>query len=382
MARLDLVEEGDRLAVAEMEAVSGASAALAPCCGLTHACVIWARSTGAARPPQACQRRRCTGRAPALGLSAVAAPPLSSGPRTRLPAQPFATSPTLPPWALPQVGNCGVECKTVERAAELIMGEHDTDAAEVLFTVRRRCGFAAGQGSTGRSGNGSWQPLLPVSCGRRHAYVATGSGEEPGEMCRAGHACWPPACRLDFPLPAHGMHAVILQGKKNRAQFNNWLCYELTGVCKSKPPPLPKVGARREESHTWGQRLGTLHPAVAPKCIPATQRRQLPPPSLAMHAVTPMLCALCPALQGRTPGPAFQPKGEGDADLDRVMGQMQVRRTRCGGDSVAATAAAAVAASAAAAVAVAALPAASAAARTRGAPPPGVYKCTWRGVCA
>ncbi|PSC76262.1 DUF3456 domain [Micractinium conductrix] len=87
------------------------------------------------------------------------------------------------------VGNCGVECKTVERAAELIMGEHDTDAAEVLFT-----------------------------------------------------------------------------GKKNRAQFNNWLCYELTGVCKSKPPPLPK---------------------------------------------------------GRTPGPAFQPKGEGDADLDRVMGQMQ-----------------------------------------------------------
>lgn len=33
-----------------------------------------------------------------------------------------------------------------------------------------------------------------------------------------------------------------MQGKKNRAQFYNWLCYELTGVCKSKPPSLPKVG--------------------------------------------------------------------------------------------------------------------------------------------
>lgn len=35
-----------------------------------------------------------------------------------------------------QVGECGVECKTAERAAEQIMGEHDTDIAEVLFTVR------------------------------------------------------------------------------------------------------------------------------------------------------------------------------------------------------------------------------------------------------
>ena len=31
-----------------------------------------------------------------------------------------------------------------------------------------------------------------------------------------------------------------LQGKQNRAQFTNWLCYELSGVCKSKAPPLPK----------------------------------------------------------------------------------------------------------------------------------------------
>ena len=36
-----------------------------------------------------------------------------------------------------EVGKCGVECKTIEAAAERIMGEHDTDIAEMLFTVRR-----------------------------------------------------------------------------------------------------------------------------------------------------------------------------------------------------------------------------------------------------
>ena len=41
----------------------------------------------------------------------------------------------LPAPALPQVGNCGSECKTVQLAAERIMGEHDTDIAEILFTV-------------------------------------------------------------------------------------------------------------------------------------------------------------------------------------------------------------------------------------------------------
>lgn len=35
--------------------------------------------------------------------------------------------------------------------------------------------------------------------------------------------------------------APWLQGKKSRAQFSNWLCYELTSSCKTKPPPLPKV---------------------------------------------------------------------------------------------------------------------------------------------
>jgi hypothetical protein len=34
-----------------------------------------------------------------------------------------------------QIGNCGSECKTVQRAAEQIMDLHDTDVAEALYTV-------------------------------------------------------------------------------------------------------------------------------------------------------------------------------------------------------------------------------------------------------
>lgn len=64
-----------------------------------------------------------------------------------------------------QVGNCGVECKTVERAAEQIMGEHDTDIAEVLFTVggaSQRMHVDSTQGS-GRSLRVSpLQPPLPA----------------------------------------------------------------------------------------------------------------------------------------------------------------------------------------------------------------------------
>ncbi len=26
----------------------------------------------------------------------------------------------------------------------------------------------------------------------------------------------------------------------SRSQFSNWLCYDVTGACKQKPPPLPK----------------------------------------------------------------------------------------------------------------------------------------------
>lgn len=64
---------------------------------------------------------------------------------------------------MPETGNCDEVCRTVEVAAEAIVGEHDTDMGETLYT-----------------------------------------------------------------------------GRRNRAQFNNWLCYELTGICSEKPGPVPK----------------------------------------------------------------------------------------------------------------------------------------------
>ena len=39
------------------------------------------------------------------------------------------------------MGKCGVECKTIEAAAERIMGEHDTDIAEMLFMVGLELGL-------------------------------------------------------------------------------------------------------------------------------------------------------------------------------------------------------------------------------------------------
>lgn len=34
-----------------------------------------------------------------------------------------------------ELGDCGVECKTVQRAAEEIVGDNDTDLAEELWRV-------------------------------------------------------------------------------------------------------------------------------------------------------------------------------------------------------------------------------------------------------
>ncbi|BDA49948.1 hypothetical protein COCOBI_15-0760 [Coccomyxa sp. Obi] len=62
-----------------------------------------------------------------------------------------------------QMGKCTEACKTIQRAVEEILSDHDTDMAEKLW-----------------------------------------------------------------------------QDKMSRAQFSNWLCYELTKACASKPPPLPK----------------------------------------------------------------------------------------------------------------------------------------------
>ena len=48
--------------------------------------------------------------------------------------------------------------------------------------------------------------------------------------------------------------ALVVQGKQNRAQFSNWLCYEASGLCKSKPPPLAK-----------GRKPGPAFQAIDPK---------------------------------------------------------------------------------------------------------------------
>lgn len=34
------------------------------------------------------------------------------------------------------LGECGVACKTIEKAMRSVMGEHDTDVAEALYMVR------------------------------------------------------------------------------------------------------------------------------------------------------------------------------------------------------------------------------------------------------
>ena len=31
----------------------------------------------------------------------------------------------------------------------------------------------------------------------------------------------------------------VAQAKQTRSQFSNWLCYEASGACAAKPPPLP-----------------------------------------------------------------------------------------------------------------------------------------------
>ena len=40
----------------------------------------------------------------------------------------------------PEAGVCGTECKTIARAAEEIVGDHDTDVAEMLWKVHSRNG--------------------------------------------------------------------------------------------------------------------------------------------------------------------------------------------------------------------------------------------------
>ena len=88
-----------------------------------------------------------------------------------------------------------MECKTAERAAEAVMGEHDTDVAEALFVVSPAEGWA-----------GRAEGLLPTcpsvvgvaTCRcSKHAAV-----QEPGATAALREPSAPlPRCRAAMLLP-------------------------------------------------------------------------------------------------------------------------------------------------------------------------------------
>ena len=43
-----------------------------------------------------------------------------------------------------KIGECGEACKTIEKAVQMVMGEHDTDVAEALYMVRGGGGGGGG----------------------------------------------------------------------------------------------------------------------------------------------------------------------------------------------------------------------------------------------
>ena len=135
-----------------------------------------------------------------------------------------------PPRARTQLGVCGVECKTVEKAADRVMGEHDTDVAEALFVVSRRQ-RGCGGGPVGCLGDCRLRGLRLCGEGCTMQAGLRGVGRS-RQTLRGMHRCLNPRwlclrCRL--------------QGKRDQVSFARWLCHELTAACTSPPPPLPQV---------------------------------------------------------------------------------------------------------------------------------------------
>ena len=182
LTQLDLVEKGDHLMVTEMGEVRAT------------------RAQG--------ERKWQLGRRWARGRQP---------PHHRLPAHAHRRS--------PQEGDCGVECKTAQRAAEDVLGEHDTDVAEALYRGRYnteglaqwlcmelRCVGWGGAGGVGRAGRAI---ALRVGC-------ATAS-MQPAAAGRAAAA--PGICALKAP-PRHAARRHPLPARSD--------------ACKTVPPPLPK----------------------------------------------------------------------------------------------------------------------------------------------
>ena len=131
-----------------------------------------------------------------------------------------------------------------------------------------------------------------------------------------------PACtaRALAALPARCcVVCQLLQGKKSRAQFNNWLCYELTGGCRSKPPPLPKVGDL--------QGILVRHVRAAARSPVCSCHERC---ACWQASCCSCVRAGCACLQDRTPGPPFEPKQEGDQNLDAMLGGLAVGAAAAG----------------------------------------------------
>jgi hypothetical protein len=132
-----------------------------------------------------------------------------------------------------QPGECGEACKTIERAAEEVMGEHDTDVAEALFTVSAR------------------------SRTRPHASWAAARGD----------LVYSATSPLAPPAP---------QGKRSFDAFKKWMCHELTRACAAAAPSVPTV---RSLPARASERFCQAH---APWTLPPLHRRDsstVPPPS-------------------------------------------------------------------------------------------------------
>lgn len=110
-------------------------------------------------------------------------------------------------------GECGEACKTIEKAAVDIVGEHDTDIAETLFLV-------------------SFFSL------EKHHYIFLRSAHSFYHSCH---------CQLSICLNHHAQrtqlitHFVLwnsIQGRKKKSDFQKWLCNELSDACKKSAPSL------------------------------------------------------------------------------------------------------------------------------------------------
>ena len=149
---------------------------------------------------------------------------------------------------------------------------------------------------------------------------------QPNPFCEGGPASLSETVLLPLVPP--------WQGKKSRAQFTNWLCYELSGACRHKPPPLPKVGLQgRCQLAPGATHQGSRANYGPVQLFGACRTHAYSAMLLTLPGRTYMYAAwhrpiiaihLHPLPQDRAPGPAFQPQREGEQNLERMVGEMQV----------------------------------------------------------